>query len=268
MKRLIIALQLLTIIPVRKSMTVSEANIAKSSSVFVLVGLIQGIILVITDYAAGSVFHHDLVTGIVLLVYVLSNGGFHLDGLADTFDAIAAKSEDTLNADKEKRLLILKDSATGPIGVTAIVFSLGSKYLALNNLTHFMTFTFFSSLLFLPVISKWTMVISMFYGKPAKEDGLGKLFINKIGFKEVAVSTLILLLLLTLPQFFFSDYMPGGQYLFHAVLLITMYCMCRALIHFFHKKFGGLTGDTLGAIGEITEIIFLFMVIIWSRFSI
>lgn len=268
MKKFLIALQLLTIIPVRTNMTVSEVDAAKSSSVFVFVGLIQGIILVITDYAAGSVFHHDLVIGIVLMVYVLSNGGFHLDGLADTFDALAAKSEDTLNADKEKRLLILKDPATGPIGVTAIAFSLGLKYLALNNLTHFMTFTFFSSLLFLPVISKWTMVISMFHGKPAREDGLGQLFINKIGFKEVAVSTLILLLLLTLPRLFFSDYIPGSQYIFYAVLLITMYCMCRVLVYFFHNKFGGLTGDTLGAIGEITEIIFLFMVIIWSRFSI
>ncbi|MCG2722536.1 MAG: adenosylcobinamide-GDP ribazoletransferase, partial [Thermodesulfovibrionales bacterium] len=199
MKRLIIAVQLLTIIPVRKSMTVSEADIAKSSSFFVLVGLIQGLILITTDYVAGRVFHPDLVTGIILLVYVLSNGGFHLDGLADTFDAIAAKSEDTLNADKQKRLLILKDSFTGPIGVTAIVFSLGLKYLSLNNVTHFLTFTYYSSLLILPVISKWTMVISIFYGKPAREDGLGKIFLNKIGSKEVAVSTLILLLLLTLP---------------------------------------------------------------------
>ncbi len=268
MKRLLIALQFLTIIPVRKGINVNESDITKSSSVFVLVGLVQGIILITTDYWAGRVFHPDLVTGIILLVYVLSNGGFHLDGLADTFDAIAAKSEGALDADKQKRLFILKDSATGPIGVTAIVFSLGLKYLSLNNMTHFLTFTYYSSLFFLPVIPKWTMVISMFYGKPAREDGLGKIFINKIRFKEVAISTLILLLLLTLPQLFFSDYIPGGQYLFYAALLVTMYFLCRALIHFFHRKFGGLTGDTLGAISEITEVIFLFMVIVWSRFSI
>lgn len=268
MKRLIIALLMLTIIPVRKSMTVTEDDIAKSSSVFVLVGLIQGIILILTDYAAGNVFHHDLVIGIILLVYVLSNGGFHLDGLADTFDAIAAKSEKTPEADKEKRLLILKDSATGPIGITAIAFSLGLKYLALNNLTHFMASTFFSSLLFLPAISKWTMVISMFHGKPARKDGLGKLFINKIGFKELGISTLTLIVLLILPQLFFSDYIPVGQYLFYAVLLITMYLVCRVLVRFFQNRFGGLSGDMLGAISEITEIIFLLLVIIWSRLFI
>lgn len=268
MKKFLIALQFLTILPVRKDMTVTEDDIAKSSSVFILVGIIQGIILMTTDYATGSLFHPYLVTAIILLVYVVSNGGFHLDGLADTFDAIAAKSEGIPVADKQKRLLILKDSVTGPIGVTAILFSLGLKYLSLNNISHLSTFTYYSSLFFLPVIPKWTMVISMFHGKPAREDGLGRIFINKIGFKEVVISTLILLLLLILPQVFFSYYMPSGQHIFYAVLLVTMYFLCRAWIHFFHKKFGGLTGDTLGTISEFTEVIFLLMVIAWSRFSI
>jgi len=268
MKKLLIALQFLTIIPVRRDIKVNESDITKSSSLFVLVGLIQGLILITTDYLAGRVFHSDLVTGIILLVYVLSNGGFHLDGLADTFDAIAAKSEDSPAADKQKRLLILKDTTTGPVGVTAIVFAIGLKYLSLKNLTHFLPFTYYSSLFLLPVIPKWTMVVSMFYGKPAREDGLGRIFINKIRLKEIVISTMILLLLLILPQIFFSYYVPGGQYIFYAVLLATMYFLCRACIHFFHKKLGGLTGDTLGAISEITEVIFLLLVIVWSRFSI
>ena len=268
MKRFLIALQFLTIIPVRKGITVNEADIAKSSSVFVLVGIIQGILLIATDYIAGRVFHPDLVTGLILLVYVLSTGGFHLDGLADTFDSIAAKAESSPDTDKQKRLSILKDSATGPIGVTAILFSLGLKYLSLTNLTHFSTFTYYSSLFFLPVIPKWTMLISMFHGKPARESGLGNLFINKIGFKEVALSTMILCLLLILPKFLFSNYIPDNQHIFYAVLLVTMYFLCRVWIFFFHKNFGGLTGDMLGAVSEITEVIFLLMVILWSRFSI
>lgn len=268
MKRFLIALQLLTILPVRNNMSIAVSDISKSSSVFVMVGIIQGVILITTDYLAGKVFHPDLVTGIILLAYVLSNGGFHLDGLADTFDAIAAKSEGTPDADKQKRILILKDPVTGPAGVTAIVFSLGLKYLSLNNLAHFLPFTYYFSLFLFPVFPKWNMVIAMFYGKPARENGLGRLFIGKIGIKEVVVSTITLFLLFALPELFFSDYMPSNQYLFIAALLITMYCLCRVLILFFHNKFGGLTGDTLGAMSEITELSFLFMVIIWSRCSI
>lgn len=268
LKRLLIALQLLTIIPVRKSMTVTEADIAKSSSVFVLVGLIQGIILITTDYLAGRVFHPDLVTGIILLVYVLSNGGFHLDGLADTFDAIAAKSESDKEIDRQKRLAVMKDSSTGPIGVITIFFALFLKYLSLNNLSHFPTFTYYSSILLFPMISKWAIVISMFYGKPAREDGIGRLFIKRIGFKEVIISTFVLLLLLLLPQLFLSSFMLNRQNVFYAFLLGTIFCFCRACVVYFNRKFGGLTGDTLGAVSEITEIVFLLMVNAWSRLSI
>lgn len=268
MKRFLIALQFLTILPVKHNMAVNEDDIAKSSSFFVAIGLLQGMLLIATDYIAGRVFHPDLVTGIVLLVYVVSNGGFHLDGLADTFDAIAAKSGGNPDADRQKRLSLLKDPATGPAGVTAILFSLGLKYLSLNSLTNFLPFTYYSSLLLLPVIPKWTMVISMYHGKRARENGLGSLFIHKIGLKEVAVSSMMLFLLFALPQFFFSDYIPDNQYIFYAVLLITMYSLCRIWIQFCQTRFGGLTGDMLGAVSEITEVTFLLMVILWSRVSV
>jgi len=266
-KSFLIALQFLTILPVKHEMAVNEADITRSSSFFVLVGLIQGLLLITTDYLAGRVFHPDLVTGIVLLVYVVSNGGFHLDGLADTFDAIAAKSGGNPDADKQKRLSVLKDPATGPAGVTAILFSVGLKYLSLNSLTNFLPFTYYSSLLLLPVIPKWTMVLSMYHGKRARENGLGSLFIHKIGLPMVAISTIILFLLFALPQLFFSDYIPDNQYIFYAVLLITMYFLCRVWIQFCNRKFGGLTGDMLGAVSEMTEVIFLLMVILWSRLS-
>ena len=268
MKSFLIALQFLTILPVKHKMAVNETDIAKSSSFFVAVGLLQGMLLIATDYMAGRVFHPDLVTGIVLLIYVISNGGFHLDGLADTFDAIAAKSEDNPDVDKRKRLSVLKDPSTGPVGVTAILFSLGLKYLSLNSLANFLPFTYYSSLLLLPVIPKWTMVISMYHGRRARENGLGSLFLRKIGLTEVAVSTIILFLLFALPQFFFGDYVPDRQYVFYAVLLITMYFLCRVWIQFCNRKFGGLTGDMLGAVSEMTEVTFLLMVILWSRLSV
>jgi adenosylcobinamide-GDP ribazoletransferase len=202
----------------------------------------------------------------------LSNGGFHLDGLSDTFDALASKSEGEENSDKLKRLAIMKTGTAGPIGVTAIFFALALKYLALNNLSLCQPVTYLSSLLLMPVLSKWAMVMSMFYGKPAREDGLGRIFMNRISLKEIVFSTGILLLLLLLSSVvfsrFFGLYIPNKQYIFYVFLLLSLWLFCRLEIKFFNNKFGGLTGDALGAISEITEIIFLFMVIVWSRFSI
>jgi adenosylcobinamide-GDP ribazoletransferase len=268
MKKILLALQFLTIIPINIKTPLDDEDIARSSSAFVLVGLIQGILLVITDYISGIVFHPDLVTGIILLIYVISNGGFHLDGFTDTADAIAIKSSGNNEEDRKRRLSVMKDGATGPAGVTAIVFMILLKYLSLKNISHLLTFTYYSSLVLMTTLPKWAMVIAMFHGKPARENGLGRIFINRIGFKEIGISTIILLILLLSPQIFFSQYISHYWYIFYVFLMATTYIFCRLCISFFNKKFGGLTGDTLGAISELTEILFLLMVIGWSRLYI
>ncbi|RJQ39041.1 MAG: adenosylcobinamide-GDP ribazoletransferase [Nitrospiraceae bacterium] len=267
-KQMLIAFQFLTLIPVKKNLSANEDDVAKSASFFVLVGLLQGILLVLTEYLSGIFFHQELVIGLVLLVLVMSNGGFHLDGLADTFDAIAVKSSGDSVRDKEKRLSVIKDSLTGPAGVTAIVFTLLLKYAALKNLTHFLPFTYYSSLLLMPVFSKWTMVVTMVHGKAARENGLGKIFTDKTGVKEIAISTILLVLILILIQALASRYVLDNQHIFYAILFTALYFFCRISVYFFNKKFGGITGDTLGATSELTEVFFLLAVIIWSRLSI
>jgi len=51
-KQMLIAFQFLTLIPVKSRMTVNEDDIAKSASVFVIVGFIQGILLITADYVS------------------------------------------------------------------------------------------------------------------------------------------------------------------------------------------------------------------------
>jgi len=257
----LIALQFLTIIPVKVKGDVSERDIARSASAFVIVGVLQGLLLIISDYVFSTLFHHELVILLVLLVAVLSNGGFHLDGLSDTLDALSVKSSGDTNADRQKRLLVMKDPTVGPAGVTAIIFSLGLKYLALKNLSHLTPFIYYSSLLMMPVLSKWTMVISIFYGKAARHDGLGKIFLDGVGLKEVIISTTTTVVLILTVLSLFGHY---SRYIFYAALMVAMYILCRLLIVFSNKKFGGITGDVLGAISEFTEVSFLMSAIIWS----
>jgi adenosylcobinamide-GDP ribazoletransferase len=262
MKKFLTALQFLTIIPVGNTTILKDADIAKSSSFFVFVGLVQGLLLVATDYALGKIFPADLLAGIILLALVLSNGGFHLDGLADTFDAIAARGS------REKKLAIMKDSTIGPIGVTAIVFSLLFKFLAFKNLSLLSSVILFSSLLLMPVVSKWAMVVSMFHGKPAREDGLGRIFMNGTGLKEIVISTLMLFIVLMSMRMLFSRSISYDQHIMYIVSVICIYLVCRIAIYFFSNRLGGLTGDSLGAISEITEITFLLWVTAWTRLSI
>jgi len=268
MRSFLLAFQFLTILPFGRGVAVCDEEIARSSGYFVIVGLVQGIALVGADYVAGMVFHPDLVTALVLLVLVLSNGGFHLDGLADTFDALAVKSTGDEETDRQKRLTIMKGSTSGPIGVTAIIFGLGLEYLALKNISNLSFFQYYAVLLLLPVFPKWVMVVSMFHGKPARKDGLGSIFVAGTGTRELAFSTSLLVLQLVLVRFLFVRFVPDGYEIFCAVLMGLLYVFALWWNRFLDRKTGGLTGDSVGALGEVSEILFLFMVILWSRLSI
>lgn len=263
-----IALQFLTIIPVNSKAVYSETDIAKSSSAFIFVGLMQGLLLILISLALNLIFHEELVIALMLMFLVILNGGFHLDGLSDTFDALSVKSSGDIEKDRQKRLAIMKDSTAGPIGITAIIFVLTLKYLSLKGVTHMSYFSVYSTLLFMPVISKWAMLIAFYHGKSARRDGLGRIFIEGAKGREFAFSTIVLIILLMAFHLIFSHFAPEAQYIFNLILLVTIYCLSRFWIGLCNSKFGGLTGDTLGALSELTETIFLMLVIVWSRLYI
>ncbi|ROR32056.1 adenosylcobinamide-GDP ribazoletransferase [Inmirania thermothiophila] len=69
--------------------------------------------------AAASGAGAGLAAAVALAVWVLVTGALHLDGLADTADAWVGGL-----GDRARTLAILKDPASGPAGVTAIVLVL------------------------------------------------------------------------------------------------------------------------------------------------
>jgi len=266
MKKMMLAFQFLTTLPFGSSQKVADEEIGGSSAWFVPVGFLQGVLLVLADYLLTTIFHPDLVIALVILILVLSNGGFHLDGLADTFDGLAIKSNGETEADRERRLTVMKEGTTGPAGAAAIVFALALKYLAIKNISNFPYFTYYSSLLFMPMASKWTVVACMFQGNPARLNGLGAVFIRGTGGKEMIISTMIFFFMLLLVPLSFGKYAPDDSlFLFSLAALFFLYLLSRIWVIISERKFGGLTGDILGALSEFAEIIFLFMVITWSR---
>src|SRR5271169_7213382 len=92
MKEMLLAIQFLTIIPVTVKGTCSEEELARSTSFFPLAGALQGLLTALAAFAAMKIFPVEITSGLVILVLLLSNGGFDLDGLIDTFDALAVKS--------------------------------------------------------------------------------------------------------------------------------------------------------------------------------
>ena len=270
MRQLLLALQFLTILPVKIRGTVTETDISGSAVFFPVAGAFQGLLAVCTALLSINFFSSEITSGLVLLTFMVINGGFHIDGLADTFDALAVKSSGDLTADREKMLSIMKDSTTGAIGVIAIVMTILLKFLFLNNLLTLPLSTSSYVFLFLmPVFSKWAMVLTMYHGNSARQNGLGKMFIDNITLiKVVFVSLLLIFFYAAADMLYLHKAYGAGSIILFFVLLAIFYIFSLLSAKFFAKRFGGLTGDTIGAAGEISEILFLMVASLWLQHSI
>jgi adenosylcobinamide-GDP ribazoletransferase len=258
MKGLLLAIQFLTIIPVRTRGTITERQISGSGVFFPLVGVIQGLAVSVGALALIRVFPPEVVSGLIILLLIVTNGGFHLDGLADTFDAIAVKSTRDDTEDRQKRLSVMKDSSTGAIGVAAIVMAILLKYLLIGLVFQRYDLRGAAYFLFLmPVFSKWAMIPVMAHGKPARNAGLGKMFVDGTGFRSVISSSLLLVALYFAASISLGIPLALSSVKFLCLSWLLLYAFGFLWSLFCSRKFGGLTGDNAGAAAEIADLLFL-----------
>ncbi|OPY75903.1 MAG: Cobalamin synthase [Syntrophorhabdus sp. PtaU1.Bin153] len=267
-----LALQFLTVIPVKITGRVSPQDVSGSSIFFPVVGAFQGLLLSVCSFLLLSRFSADAAGVILVLFYALSNGGFHLDGLSDTFDALSVKSTGNHETDREKRLKAMKDSTTGSIGVVSLCLALLLKYVLVREILIYSSYFNTSLILFLmPVLPKWTMVAAMCRAAGARKEGLGMIFLENTKAGHVVLTTLVTLALgfgafsvasLTGPGTLLSGLSLFTPFLLSGMAILALFA--RFLTRIFEKAFGGLTGDNFGAIHEISEIIFLAITCLWK----
>lgn len=270
MKLLLLAFQFLTIVPMRVRGDIADAEVSRSVVFFPAVGAVQGMLAVGAVHLSARFFGGEIAPAMALLVLAASNGGFHLDGLADTFDAMAVKSSGDDAGDTGRRLSVMKDGSTGPIGVMSIVFAVLLKFLLLKGLMLGLTRPAFYAFLFLmPVYSKWAMVPPMYHGVPARKEGLGKIFTGRIGMGTVVLSSCmtIIVSVFVYALWLMGEYGPSLTPL-PFVFLALLYLCGFLSAKYCTGIFGGVTGDIFGAISEISEIFFLLGVSAWLLRSI
>jgi adenosylcobinamide-GDP ribazoletransferase len=221
MKNMLLAIQFLTVLPLKVRGDVSERDMVDATVMFPLAGACQGLMMAIVAAGLARLFDAEVVCGFVLLTHIASNGGFDLDGLADTADAMAVKSSGDREADIERRLSVMKDSTIGASGATAIVMSLLLKFLLLSSLFHLVKLPVFLAALFMmTVFSKWVTVPAMFHGKSARKDGLGRIFVDTVTGRHVIGSTVTMIILFAAAFFAF---LQGGSYTGYAVLFALLF---------------------------------------------
>jgi adenosylcobinamide-GDP ribazoletransferase len=106
------------------------------------------------------------------------------------------------------------------------------------------------------------MVTAIFHCRPARQDGLGRIFIEHTGLKELLLATAFTLLICTL-----ALKMTSGVHLLLFLLMFVLpalYIFSFMAVVFFNKNFGGMTGDSFGAVYEVAVLLFLSIGTIWS----
>ena len=276
-----IALQFLTRLKIVNQTEWSVEDFGKSVVAFPYVGLIIGLILAIL-YGVLSPFIPIMPLMLIIVVAeFLITGGLHADGLMDTSDGLFSGRE------RERKLEIMKDSRIGSFGVVAFVFVTLLKW---QLLTAIPTAEFIPmALIMMPLMSRWSLVLSIRSYPYAREQGMGAAFANLAPKHVITYNTLstffmpIVILLIgvilyTLLYGVYSifsiadvGYVVGlgvlayatlGIFQINIVSMIITYIINRLLNRYIVKQLGGTTGDTYGFVVEVTEVLLLFVYII------
>jgi adenosylcobinamide-GDP ribazoletransferase len=233
------AVRLLTTIPIpsRKAPT---TEVVVGSAYFPLVGALIGALLVLASKLLTRLWSAQLVSVILTVVWVVLTGGLHLDGLADTSDAMLSRRTRT------QKLAIMKDSSVGTFGVLAVFCVLLLKASFLNELS---TALHLQALVLAPAFGRWALVQAAFFYPAAREEGMGRFFSEHVMTRDFVIATLLMVGLAFLLLRFWGLVVFGGVWLMAALINRS-----------FNKAIGGLTGDTYGALCEISEVVALAMI--------
>lgn len=248
MRKFLIALQFLTIIPVR-ARDINEKDFAKSTIFFPVVGIIIGILLAVFNLVLSEIMPQIPTSCFLLIFWVFITGALHLDGLADTIDGFYASTN------REEILRVMEDTSTGAKGVAAVVMLLLFKFVLLLSVED--TIKIFA-LILIPAISRYSMVMAMVSSNPTRKEGIGRLFIGTTGWAGVIISSFIIVALVYFSSFFLPFKILGFIGLAVAVI-VTL-----AFVRYCNYKIGGMTGDTLGALNEIVEVATLLAIVVVS----
>lgn len=243
-KNFITALQFLTIFTVSKRQR-SESDLARSMVYFPLVGFFLGVILVYSDIAMEWVFPHTIANAWLLILSVILTRALHVDGLADTLDGFMGGS------DRESRLRIMKDSRLGTAGALGIVFSLFMKYLSLNNLFGDEKT---AALLTAPVLGRWAQTIMVFRSDYVREAGMARAFVGHLRLGGLAAASILALGL--------SAFVSESRAIFIVPAVAALTYISRLFIV---RKIGGVTGDTIGAVSELNEVLVFLLFVVLSN---
>jgi len=223
---------------------------------FPLVGLLVGLVGAAVMGTARLLWSDGIAAGLGIAATVLLTGAFHEDGFADTCDGLGGAT------DKARALAIMKDSRIGSYGSVGLVLMLGLKAASLSAWLG-------ASPGHALLVSAWAHMASRLapvgvmqilpYAGDAEHAkakplsmgiGAGGLLIAALSVLLGTLACLWIAPALLVPLF-------GGT--------VAAAVLCVRLAAWLKRRLGGFTGDTLGAVQQLSELALLLATLaIWN----
>lgn len=218
---------------------------------FVLVGYLLGLILFFLSKLF-IVIKFPIMFSALLITFLweFMTGGLHLDGLMDTFDGISCTNP-------ERKVESMKDSRIGAFGAMAGIFGVLFKLVTLCTI---LTNKMFFVVLIAPAFGRLMAVYALSFSGRSKDSGASSSLLLA-GIKKPQ-DFLVNLAVFILPLVLFFNTISNLFY-----FLIAIFFFSILVANWLNHHFKGHSGDTFGALVEMSEIIVLSLFVVLKNYS-
>jgi adenosylcobinamide-GDP ribazoletransferase len=232
------AVMFYTRIPVPKGVGYSVENMNRCTGYLPLIGILMGA-------AGGTVYltaHLLLPVGVSVLLAmvttILLTGAFHEDSIADFCDGFGG------GQDPESILRIMKDSRIGTFGAVGLCTTLLLRFALLSDVDPGIFVAVFIAGNTYSRFQPMLMIRFSDYMRKNTENKAGALAGNRSN--GLLLQGFVLALI---PMYFLPCWISG-------ILIAAEFLVFWAFRRYVHRKLGGYTGDVLGALQQLSELIF------------
>lgn len=236
------ALQFLSWIPSGQLPFPDPKVLGKSVAWYPVIGLLLGLILGISALIISHLFNSWISAALVLTIWVWLTGALHLDGLADSADAWLGGL-----GSKARTLKLMKDPTSGPIAIATMVLVL---FLKLTCIQALLASNNHWAILWALIFARSNAVLLLIHTPYVRSEGLADALSKQLSGKACyfVIASLSA----------FSLFALGWSSL---VIIFFSSLSLLSLRYFMLKRLDGCTGDTLGALIELSETIILLSLV-------
>jgi adenosylcobinamide-GDP ribazoletransferase len=266
-----LALGTLTVLPVRPPSSVDRRTAGRAMVLAPLVGLLLAVVVLIvlwvlgggTLLLLGSAAHGPglgtspsslIAAAMTVALLALLTRAMHLDGLADVADGLGS------GRDRERALAVMRQSDIGPFGVVTLLLVLLLQVACLEQLVQAAAGQ--AAIVGALLLSRFMLSAVCLRGVPsARPDGLGAMVGGSVGLPGLLVAAglaaaawlLVSLVATATSQCLYGGLLgPSGFSVQHVLANVVVPLLLTGLFaRHCVRRFGGITGDVLGACVEV-----------------